>query len=211
MSERCPSCGSDRRWSEATAVAAINNGRANFCMESWHWHEGVTAAGATQPPDANDLDLAVALHITYCNDLADEGQPWEVPAEPEPRYFATLKEAIVFLVNLGAAEREARARTEGWIPVKARLPKPITDVLIVVQRFAWSNSGKSIQPEDNWVQIGALRPDGIWIDDNSTIGTSDERKYATARRSEYRLVTHWMPLPEPPSALAPGVPTPKGD
>src|SRR6266436_7354016 len=45
-------------------------------------------------------EVALLLHIQYCEDLADEGTPWEVPAEPEPQYFATLKEAIEFRDNL---------------------------------------------------------------------------------------------------------------
>lgn len=68
------------------------------------------AAGTT--PTKDDLDLAAALHINYCEDLAADGTPWEVAAEPEPSYFETLKEAIVFLVELGDPEAALPQREE---------------------------------------------------------------------------------------------------
>ena len=62
---------------------------------------GFYHGGPCVTPTKDDLDLAEALHINYCADLVDDGTPWEVAAEPEPSYFETLKEAIVFLVELG--------------------------------------------------------------------------------------------------------------
>jgi hypothetical protein len=48
-----------------------------------------------------DQKLAACLGIKYCEDLVDDGTPWEVPAEPEPQYFETLEEALTFYCELG--------------------------------------------------------------------------------------------------------------
>lgn len=66
------------------------------------WKERALAAENAIMQD--DLNLAQALHVNYCEDLIEDGTPWEVPAEPEPHYFATLQEAVVFLVNLPELE-----------------------------------------------------------------------------------------------------------
>lgn len=42
--------------------------------------------------------------ITFCPDLVEEGEPWEVAAKPEPRFFETLTDAIRFYGELPAAE-----------------------------------------------------------------------------------------------------------
>ena len=65
-------------------------------------------SGTAQPTN-DQLELAKALHIEYCYDLVIEGAPWEVPTEEAPQYFETLKEAIVFLVNLGEPKQRAGA------------------------------------------------------------------------------------------------------
>src|SRR5208282_684238 len=57
-------------------------------------------AYASQRTAALEAQLAKSLHINYCEDLIEDGTPWEVPAEPEPSYFESLHEAVVFLVNL---------------------------------------------------------------------------------------------------------------
>lgn len=69
-----------------------------------HILEGRETPDGTPAPTKEDLELAAALHINYCADLVDDGTPWEVPAEPEPSYFETLRGAIVFLWNLPAAK-----------------------------------------------------------------------------------------------------------
>lgn len=38
--------------------------------------------------------------IVYAPDLLDDGEPWEVMAEPEPQYFATLRDALDFWLSL---------------------------------------------------------------------------------------------------------------
>lgn len=65
----------------------------------------------------SDMELAKRLHIEYCEDLIEDGTPWEVPAEPGPQYFAELADAIEFLVNLPDLEMtrerdEARLRVD---------------------------------------------------------------------------------------------------
>ena len=94
------------------------------------------------------------------------------------------------------AERELAELREQvrWIPVEERLPKPLNDVLIVVKRYAYSNSGKSLQPADNWIEIGSIRSDKVWINDETTIGTLDEKRWAASHNGEYLQVTHWRPL-----------------
>jgi len=44
--------------------------------------------------------IAKTLYINFCEDLAPEGNFWEVPAEPEPQYFGDFREAIDFAIKL---------------------------------------------------------------------------------------------------------------
>jgi hypothetical protein len=64
-------------------LAAAERENANLRAE----HDGVLAA----------------TRIQYCEDLVEDETPYEVAAEPEPQYFATLPEAVEFLVNLPEA------------------------------------------------------------------------------------------------------------
>jgi hypothetical protein len=98
-----------------------------------------------------------------------------------------------------------------WIPVSEKLPEPVKEVLIIVLRHVWSNSGKTIVPADSWVQLGSLRPDKVWIDDDSTIGTADEKRASKIHQTEWREVTHWMPKPELPPSAYPSSPSLKGE
>ena len=50
--------------------------------------------------------LAKSLGIHFCEDLWEEGEPWEVPAEPEPQYFERLADAIKFYFELLAKREE---------------------------------------------------------------------------------------------------------
>lgn len=71
--------------------------------------------------------------------------------------------------------RAARTKgeTDGWIAVEERLPKPMTDVLIVL-------ADEAHYPVD----LGFIDWTGVW-------------RLSGAAAGEMR-VTHWMPLPEPP-------------
>lgn len=76
----------------------------------------------------------------------------------------------------------------GWISVKDRLPEPGKDVLLIA--YGW---------KDTRVYIGRLEhmnPETSWL----TGITSKESEWCIQGWSYLRepLVTHWMPLPEPP-------------
>lgn len=62
-------------------------------------------------------DFAGSIGIRFDADLAEEGSGWEVPMEPEPRYFATLPEAIRAHFDMlnkvcDGAERDLKAAQE---------------------------------------------------------------------------------------------------
>ncbi len=41
-----------------------------------------------------------AVGIRFDAELAEEGSGWEVAAEPEPQYFETLRDAVLFFASL---------------------------------------------------------------------------------------------------------------
>jgi len=57
--------------------------------------------------------------ISWCSDLAEEGDAWEVPAEPEPQYFPTLHDAILFRDKIMQPEPEAEVRELRELPETA--------------------------------------------------------------------------------------------
>lgn len=84
--------------------------------------------------------------------------------------------------------KQLEARVPMWISVKDRLPEPNTDVLLIAH--GW---------KERSVYIGRLRtvePTKSWLTGITSKG-SDWTIWGFSYIVE-PIVTHWMPLPEPP-------------
>ena len=83
-----------------------------------------------------------------------------------------------YLANIGALETENQhlKREREWIPVTERLPEENGNYLVAVKC-----------PRGKWVEICAC-------DGRDWVSVDEYAEYAT------KWVTHWMPLPTPPTA-----------
>ena len=91
-----------------------------------------------------------------------------------------------------------------WIPVSTELPKRRVEVLVTVHGWKFSNSGKSLQQSDPWVQAATLREDKVWFDDDSTFD-ADASGHRHCADRERRVVIAWQEMPKPYALPAPPV------
>lgn len=94
---------------------------------------------------------------------------------PELPGFLKMRDAMEMAIN--ALERTM------WIPVEERLPEELKPVL-----FAVYPKDTQLYNKYGKVVYLAWRENGEWLD------------WEGERVSDVFLVTHWMPLPEPPEA-----------
>jgi hypothetical protein len=134
--------------------------------------EAVCEAARAAAPQNGDLEFAKELGIQYCADLVEHGEPWEVPAEPEPLYFETFREAVKEYIEQLSKECDRLAAAPPalgrWIPVSERLPDASGRFLVVLR------SGNVVFMRDFY--LGDAHMKGDWG----------------------RNVTCWQPLPSPP-------------
>ena len=108
-------------------------------------------------------------HCPYCNDC-------------------DIFEACNLYRDALAYINQLEARGHGWISVKDRLPEPYTDVLVIAH--GW---------KDRSIYIGRLEK--VESQESWLTGLTNKASDWTIWGFSYLVepvVTHWMPLPEPP-------------
>lgn len=91
------------------------------------------------------------------------------------------RDALAYITQL-------EARVPKWISVKDRLPEPYTDVLVIAH--GWKNRSIYIG------RLGKVESQKSWLT-GLTNKASDWTIWGFSYLVE-PVVTHWMPLPEPP-------------
>ncbi len=107
-----------------------------------------------------------------------------------PSLSATQSDGLVFLRLSEPHVKEIvkRAGEDRWIPVSERLPEDWSKSKVLPCTYlVWTKIGD--------YRLAGWRPDGNWWEDHTVV----VREYEGTLGEDRHVVTHWMPLPEPPA------------